>query len=123
MWTFSLSKRTLSDGTRTFAAYSGNYGAEQDNPACTGDIGRGPLPLGLYDIGPAIDDPKLGPCAMRLTPEAGTNTEGRAGFFIHGDSIAHPGHASDGCICTTGNGLTERTYINHSIDRRLQVVA
>lgn len=35
---------------------------------------------------------------MRLTPMAHTYTYGRSGFMIHGDSLAHPGQASDGCI-------------------------
>lgn len=122
-WTFSITGRMLTDGTRRIKSYSGNYGEEQDNPSCTHDIGRGPLPIGLYDIGHAIDDTHLGPLAIRLTPQASTNEFGRAGFFIHGDSISHPGHASDGCICTNGpDGRADRTYINASSDKVLEVV-
>lgn len=35
---------------------------------------------------------------MRLTPYVENQMCGRDGFMIHGDSSAHPGEASDGCI-------------------------
>jgi hypothetical protein len=35
---------------------------------------------------------------MALTPILQTKTYGRSGFLIHGDSIQHPGEASEGCI-------------------------
>src|ERR1035438_5538324 len=40
------------------------------------------------------------PCnaVQALTPESGTNTFGREGFLIHGDSVQNPGTASHGCI-------------------------
>jgi hypothetical protein len=35
---------------------------------------------------------------MRLEPDAGTDTRGRAGFLIHGDNTAMDHTASHGCI-------------------------
>jgi hypothetical protein len=43
---------------------------------------------------------------------------GRCGFFCHGDSIAHPGHASDGCII---QDLTTRHRMWSSGDHELDV--
>lgn len=123
MWTYSITGKVLTDGTRRIACYSGVFGPDQNNPDSCGLVGRGPLPLGLYDIGPAIISPTLGPVAMRLTPEAGTDEKGRSGFYLHGDEIAHPGHGSDGCICTNGpNGRADREYVAASKDKRLSVV-
>jgi hypothetical protein len=58
----------------------------------------GPCPRGRYSIGQPEDSPHVGPYALPLTPEPGTNTFGRSAFMIHGDSIVHPGTASEGCI-------------------------
>jgi Protein of unknown function (DUF2778) len=33
-----------------------------------------------------------------LTPDPSNDMCGRSGFLIHGDSVSHPGDASDGCI-------------------------
>jgi hypothetical protein len=38
-------------------------------------------------------------CIIGLgAPYSGTNTLGRGGFLIHGDSVRAPGTASQGCI-------------------------
>lgn len=58
----------------------------------------GPIPKGLYHMSPPATDPKLGPYAIRLTPDSGNKMFGRSGFFIHGASIAHPSESSHGCI-------------------------
>lgn len=36
---------------------------------------------------------------MPLTPAPGNTMYGRTDFWIHGDSIEHPGLASLGCLC------------------------
>ncbi len=36
--------------------------------------------------------------AIPLTPAPANRMFGRSGFFVHGDSNAHPGEASQGCI-------------------------
>ncbi|SDE71964.1 Protein of unknown function [Bradyrhizobium brasilense] len=56
----------------------------------------GPIPRGQYKVGPPGPGPS--PYSLRLTPAPGTDTCGRSGFLIHGDSISHPGNASEGCI-------------------------
>lgn len=79
---------------------------------------RGPLPPGPYRMeSPINTDPDrsewgahahLGPFVIPLTPEPMPEYPnprgwlyGRSGFYIHGDSIAKPGYASDGCIVPT----------------------
>ena len=56
------------------------------------------MPAGALQIGPPKDDNHVGPFALPLTPMPGTDTFGRFAFLIHGDSIVHPGTASEGCI-------------------------
>ncbi len=99
--------------------YSG-LGADKNDPAAEGLPGQGPIPTGLWDIGTARSDAHLGPCVMPLTPCQGTETEGRSGFFIHGDSAAHPGQASHGCIILDHD---TRALIANDPDRLLSVVA
>lgn len=99
--------------------YSGN-GQWKNDPAAQTVVGHGPLPRGGYTIGPQHNDPKLGPCVMALTPDAANEMFGRSAFFVHGDSIAHPGDGSDGCIVMPP-AFRENT-IAISSDRRLVVV-
>jgi Protein of unknown function (DUF2778) len=77
--------------------YSGS-GQGRNNAAMEDVPDVGPIPRGTYAIGEAETSDKLGPIAMPLTPLAGTDTHGRSGFFIHGDSFEHPGNASHGCV-------------------------
>jgi len=81
-------------------------------------VKAGPIPRGLYRIGP----PEMGPSpySLRLTPDPSNEMCGRSGFLIHGDSISHPGDASDGCIILTRR---ERETIVSSGLRNLVVVA
>jgi len=59
----------------------------------------GPIPCGRWQAVELIPEShKHGPFVIRLEPYADTNTFGRSGFLIHGDSIPHPGFASEGCI-------------------------
>lgn len=60
--------------------------------------GRGPIPPGVYKVSLPRTSKKTGPVVMDLTPMPGTETYGRSALEIHGDSIEHPGKASDGCI-------------------------
>lgn len=75
--------------------YSG-HGDGKNNPDLQRVPNVGPIPAGSYTIGTAYTHPQKGPLVMRLTPHS--DTFGRSGFLIHGDSIAHPGEASEGCI-------------------------
>lgn len=79
------------------------YSGFQDglnNPAMEQIANIGPIPRGAWYIGPTFDSPLHGPFCIVLTPQPGTDTFGRSGFLIHGDSIAHAGSASHGCIVT-----------------------
>ena len=59
------------------------------------------------------------PFSLRLTPDPANDMCGRDGFLIHGDSIAHPGTASQGCIIL--NRL-QREHIAASPVKLLRVV-
>lgn len=81
----------------------------------------GPLPQGAYWIGEPFDHPKCGIYCLRLTPVTpGARMYDRSGFLIHGDSAAHPGEASDGCIVASHSG---RVLIAESDERQLIVLA
>jgi hypothetical protein len=82
----------------------------------------GPLPAGRYMIGlPIADGGHLGPYVMELTPMPDNNMKGRSGFYIHGDSLSHPGYASEGCIVPAG-GRATREAIGTSYDHILEVL-
>lgn len=120
MWTFSQStgKVVDPDGAVLCVGYSG-YGVGRNNPAMEGLANVGPIPKGLWAIGAASDRQVFGHCVMSLSPAPGTNTLGRSGFLIHGDSAIHPGYASHGCIILPGPA---RQKIAASRDRQLEVV-
>lgn len=79
-----------------FEAYSGDP-AHKDDPAFEPLKGEGPLPEGVYRLGAPFDAPDTGPFSIPLELIQG-DAMGRGGFRIHGDSAAHPGAASHGCI-------------------------
>ena len=85
------------DGAQMVRCYSG-IGPGLDNPAEQSVPNMGPIPVGTYRVGSAFDHPQCGPLTMRLTPEPGTDTFGRDGFCIHGDTGAMNHTASHGCI-------------------------
>lgn len=97
--------------------YSGR-GEHKNDPTATGIVMEGPIPCGKYRIGTAYKHDHLGVYTMNLDPLPGTNTLGRSLFRIHGDSIAHPGDASHGCIIAP-RSLRER--INNMNDKVLEV--
>jgi hypothetical protein len=82
----------------------------------------GPIPQGKWTIvGPPQNiNPGPGIYCLRLTPVVGTNTFGRADFFMHGDSASHPGCASHGCIIMPHD---TRVTVWDSGDHALEVVA
>lgn len=98
--------------------YSGN-GEHKNNPLSEAIRTHGPIPCGLYLIGQPYPHPKLGPLTMNLDP-IGHDACGRSAFRIHGDSAAHPGAASDGCIVLA---RTVREMIATSADRLLLVIS
>lgn len=106
------------DGAFEGTGYSGR-GNCRNSPLSEVIPNYGPIPKGVYTIGPASEaHPKLGPCVMELTPAPDTNTFGRSEFFIHGDNARHD--ASHGCIIL---GPSIRHLIAASQDRELIVTA
>jgi len=77
--------------------YSGFPPHKNDAKACSIQ-NVGPLPFGGYTIRDFCDHPMLGVLAAYLDPSVGNSMMGRGGFYIHGDSSAHPGESSHGCI-------------------------
>jgi len=84
------------DGALMWTGYSGLHEGK-NNPDMENVPGKGPIPRGTWAIGKMYNSPKVGPIALPLTP-VGFDPHGRSAFRIHGDSLSHPGEASDGCI-------------------------
>lgn len=98
--------------------YSGAFDCK-NNPQTQSVHNRGPIPRGVYHIGEPIDTVTHGPYVLPLTPDPSNEMFGRYGFLIHGDSIIHPGTASEGCIIQSKD---VRERIGESGDRDLQVI-
>ena len=80
---------------------------------------QGPLPRGLYTIGPAFHHPRLGALAMPLLADPGVETYGRGSFYLHGDNGRGDQSASEGCIVQDHE---TRAAVAVSEDRRLEVI-
>ncbi|WP_111932006.1 tlde1 domain-containing protein [Paraburkholderia bryophila] len=118
-WTFQQSTGKLSfNGEPVETGYSG-AATGKNNPAMQSIQNVGPIPRGSWQIGAPHSSPHTGSFTLNLAPMVGTNTFGRSAFRIHGDSTAHPGQASDGCIIM---GVHTRHRIWSSGDRRLEVI-
>ena len=129
MWTYR--QRTgdlLRDGRFVSRGYSGKDdgdgipepGEGKNDPSKQSERGVGPIPVGTYVIGQPFTHATAGTLVMRLSPLAGTNTFGRSGFLIHGDSRKMPGSASRGCIVLPH---AIRRTIWESMDHQLEVVS
>lgn len=120
MWTYEQSTGKLShDGQLVGMGYSGHEDGK-NNPQLQGVANVGPIPVGEWTISQeAFNSPTHGPFCLRLTPGPETNTFGRSGFLIHGDSVVHPGLASEGCIIQLH---ATRLTIKESGDVNLTVV-
>lgn len=119
MWYFiQTTGELLKDGILIGVGYSGK-GAAKNNPLMQDVHNVGPIPAGDYSIGQPYDTETHGPFVLPLTPDSKNKMFGRSQFLIHGDSILHPGEASEGCIIY---GRIVRERINKSLDRRLSVL-
>jgi hypothetical protein len=121
MWIYDQASGVLShNGQQVGTGYSG-HGPGVNNPALQSEPDVGPIPQGHWTISDAVDSPTLGPVAMPLMPNIGTETFGRGGFFIHGDSIEFAGleEASHGCIILP---RSTRVEISSDWDKDLEVV-
>lgn len=120
MWQWDQSAGELRlDGKLYSKGYSGN-GNGKNSPDMQAAVGVGPIPRGKWLIGGPRLSANTGPYTLDLFPEPGTDTEDRTAFRIHGDSIAHPGTASHGCIILP---RPVREAIWKSGDHHLEVVA
>lgn len=121
MWTYAQKTGTLlQNGQSVGTGYSG-FDNGKNNPALQAVADAGPIPQGSWIIvGPPFNSPDHGPFVLRLEPDTGTNTFGRSGFLMHGDSIEAPGCASRGCIIQP---RTVREQVWQSGDTVLEVVA
>lgn len=99
--------------------YSG-FGPGKNNAAMESVHNVGPIPRGDWSIvSLELETTAHGPYVLVLAPCENTNTYGRSEFRIHGDSLAHPGAASEGCIILP-RAVRERVW--ESGDKQLTVV-
>lgn len=119
-WIFQQSTGNLTrDGRFIYQGYAGK-GNGKVNPDMESVPNIGPLPRGKYIItGHPFHHPHTGSYSMRLQPDPHNRMFGRTGFLIHGDSVKHPGEASNGCIIMP---LIIRQRIWASGDKILEVV-
>jgi|SRR5579885_848146 hypothetical protein len=113
------------DGKKIAKGYAGgDHGLRLDgvnNPDLQSKQSIGPLPVGLYTHGTAVEGSHLGAFAIPLIPDSNNEMFGRSGFFMHGDRLdGKPLSASDGCIIVPKPA--REAYYN-SPDSQLQVVA
>lgn len=118
-WQYHQSNGKLYHDGKYIAKGDSGKGNDRDQPGSESHVGSGPIPRGKYSIQAPHLSPYTGPKSLRLIPHRGTRTHGRSGFLIHGDSLTHPGHASNGCI-VLGPQLRERIW--NSGDHELEVL-
>ena len=108
------------NGVLLVRGYSGNT-TGLNNPMAQNRVGVGPLPQGVYTIGPPhspVDH--LGPLALPLYPDHANAMFGRSGFFMHGDNSKMNHTASNGCIIMPPQ---VRKTVNEAYVKKLHVVA
>ena len=121
MWTYQQSTGQLTDANGTLVAtgYSGAPAGKND-PTKQDVVKVGPIPRGNYAIGDPFSSPTHGPFAMHLTPDPANQMFGRDAFLMHGDSLEHPGGASEGCIIMPRPVREQKVW--NSGDHTLQVI-
>lgn len=118
-WRYEQATGQLShDGVDVAVGYAG-AGEGKNNPDMQDVQCVGPIPRGRYSINAPMDTKTHGPYAMHLTPDPSNDMCGRSAFMIHGDSVVHPGTASEGCII---QARPVRQQIWNSGDHDLTVV-
>ncbi len=105
------------DGSWCGAGYAGTKDG-RNNPLLQEVHDVGPLPVGFYTFGAAVDGTHLGPTAIPLDPEPTNTMYGRSAFYMHGDSATHD--ASHGCIIM---GHAIRVEVAEHAGERLKVIA
>jgi hypothetical protein len=120
-WTYAQKTGELQqDGQHVATGYSG-AGDGKNNPDMQSIPNIGPIPQGDWTItGPPVNTAEHGPYVLRLAPKEETDTFGRSGFLMHGDSRNAPGTASHGCVILP---RPVREQVWQSGDRELEVVS
>lgn len=120
-WQYNQTSGALKkDGIPVGTGYSG-HGEGKNNPSRQPVHDVGPIPCGLWEIcGPPYISADHGPYVLRLKPLPDTETFGRSGFLMHGDSREHPGEASMGCVVLPRE---VRAKVWQSGDTRLEVIS
>jgi|SRR5579871_1750410 len=123
MWVYEQNTGILRDDNGQLIArgYSG-HGDGLNNPLLQDVAMVGPIPRGIYEIEPAVDNETTGPLTIPLVMLHNIQTSQRYGFLIHGDEInpLMPRNASHGCIILDRD---TRETIAHSDDHYLVVIA
>lgn len=97
LWLYVQSSGKLyKNGEYVERGYSG-FGAGKNNLETEHIKNVGPIPAGIWRMRGPRDSVTKGPHCFDLNPIA-HKAHGRSAFMIHGDSIKHPGMASEGCI-------------------------
>jgi len=121
MWTYrQTTGELLHNSTLVAKGYSG-HAEGYNQPSLQRVRCVGPIPQGEWAFqGPPFDSQSHGPYILHIVPKSNTDTFGRSGFLLHGDSVSHPGLASEGCIIMP---RSVREQVWNSGDRDLEVVA
>jgi len=121
MWTYAQKTgQLLQAGQIAGTGYSG-YQDGKNNPQMQAVENVGPIPQGDWTIvGPPVNTAEHGPYVLELQPAENTDTFGRSGFLMHGDSLEAPGCASRGCVIMP-RAVREQVWT--SGDTALEVVA
>lgn len=120
MWTYAQKTGNLSQNGQPVATGYSGFDVGRNNPAMQAVHDVGPIPQGDWTIsGPPINTAEHGPFVLTLTPATRTNTFGRSGFLMHGDSVNAPGTASKGCVIMP---RAAREQVWNSGDMDLEVV-
>ena len=131
MLTYSQSSGTWTDAAGqaiVFLCQAGNdnLGKDMNNPASQCLRDRGPLPRGVYTVGPLAFQPAVRSQGCMLTPHPGNAMCGRGGFYLHLRNLQHlapdgTNASSDGCITFASYG--ELAIVGKNPDREVHVVA
>jgi len=120
MWIYSQQTGEIFHNNELAGSGYSGFGPDKNCPASQPKHNKGPIPRGLYQILAPQDTLTHGPYALPLAPHLTNQMFARNAFLIHGDSEAHPGTASEGCVIL-GRPIRERIW--ESGDRDLKVVA
>lgn len=120
MWIYGVKQHAMIRGDKRRTDLYSGHDPWRDNPLAVHVHDLGPIPPGAYNLGTVEESGAHGPLAIHLLPCSGTEMFGRSGFLVHGDSIAHPGDASHGCVIAPRE---LREQMAQGTDRLLVVIA